>query len=367
MPVNPPLISVVMPVYNGEAFLAETLDSLLRQTYKNFELLAVDDGSSDGSHALLEEFRKKDGRIKVFSQKNAGAGAARNRGLQESAGAWVTFLDCDDLLMPAMLESLYESVSRSEADTAEGGISFFRVLPSSEKKDADANKHRRLRETEVFLPPRGTFSSEEALRRLLERKLYPAVWNKLYRKELFTRNGIRFPGTALSEDLFLNLRLFRAARRVVTVDQKLYGYRQHAESVTRNFRPEFWLPLYRGWEEAGGFLQEEGVFSASPEIRRAFNGTRLVNFTESYKVARRSCRKDFLRKMRREIRNTLADSALSRRDRLKRFLFGCHPWCLFAVMELWKACARGKAFLLRRLRPSSKSRNDRNHKYGSET
>ena len=111
-----PKVSVITPVYNVETYLRQCLDSVLNQTLRDIEIICVDDGSTDGSAAILEEYAAKDSRIKVVKQENAGAGAARNAGLSVAKGEWLSILDADDEFSPNMLSEMVEAGERNSAD-----------------------------------------------------------------------------------------------------------------------------------------------------------------------------------------------------------------------------------------------------------
>ena len=122
-----PLISIIMPVYNAGVLLHTAVESVLRQSFADFELLLVDDGSTDGSAALAHELAKKDGRIRVLEQPNAGICAARNLGLQHCRGQWFTFCDDDDTMLPHALETLLVLAKSTGADVVRGGYRLLRV------------------------------------------------------------------------------------------------------------------------------------------------------------------------------------------------------------------------------------------------
>ena len=117
------LISVIVPVYNVEKYLPACLDSLLAQTYPDFELLCVNDGSPDGSQAILEQYAQKDSRVRVFCKENGGVSAARNFGLEQARGTYISFMDADDLVVPQYLERLLEEIKQiGLRNSAEGGL-----------------------------------------------------------------------------------------------------------------------------------------------------------------------------------------------------------------------------------------------------
>lgn len=123
-----PLISIIMPVYNAGVLLHTAVESVLRQSFADFELLLVDDGSTDGSAALAHELAKKDGRIRVLEQPNAGICAARNLGLQHCRGQWFTFCDDDDTMLPHALETLLVLAKSTGADVVRGGYRLLRAM-----------------------------------------------------------------------------------------------------------------------------------------------------------------------------------------------------------------------------------------------
>ena len=113
---NNPKISIIIPIFNSEEFINECLNSLIRQTFKNFEVICINDDSNDNSLTILKEFEKKDERIHIFSQKNTGAGIARNVGMEKSKGEYLLFLDSDDIFEVIMLEELYAKIKQNEKE-----------------------------------------------------------------------------------------------------------------------------------------------------------------------------------------------------------------------------------------------------------
>ena len=133
-----PLVSVIIPIYNVRPYLCEALDSVLRQTYRNLEILIIDDGSDDGSEEICDEYGKKDSRITVIHQKNRGLSAARNVGLNRMRGDYIAFLDPDDAFHPDMIRCLMEALQRNEAEIAVCGIIRCYTLHRMERKRGSA-------------------------------------------------------------------------------------------------------------------------------------------------------------------------------------------------------------------------------------
>lgn len=209
-----PRISVIIPVYNAEPYLARCLDGLIRQTYEDFEILCVNDGSTDRSAAILHEYAAKDGRIVVLEQENAGAGAARNRGIQAARGALLTFVDSDDEIHP----DAYSRVMRVMTDDVDAVC--FGVTQRKDGGEFDTDYFR--------IPFRGvkTLDAEEVPR------LSRTVWNKFFRRDCVLRHNICFPPRCSFDDNAFVFEYFMLYRRVFFLPDKLYTYDLHDGSLT---------------------------------------------------------------------------------------------------------------------------------------
>lgn len=194
-----PLVTIIMPVYNAEQYLASSIDSILAQSVKDFELLLINDGSKDSSLEICREYALKDSRIRVFDKPNGGVSSARNMGLDEAQGEWIMFVDSDDWLTE-------DAVAQCMGYLADNDIVRF-----SYKSLSAGNS--------IGLHSVGDVSSSEALFALqLERRTLLAVWGAMYRRELFVDNGICFdPTITYGEDWLLSMRLSLCARRVKTL------------------------------------------------------------------------------------------------------------------------------------------------------
>lgn len=211
------LVSVVVPVYQVAEYLHRCVDSILRQTYAELQVILVNDGSTDGSAAICDAFRLKDARVDVVHQANAGLSAARNRGIDLARGEWVTFVDSDDWIHPDMISRLLAVVDEN-TDIVVGR--FERV--EQEVRDSPVPS--------AGAPKRVT--SREALVSFLgaQHTMLTISCAKLYRSHLLS--GVRFPEDRLHEDEFTTYRLLGAARQVALVDEPLYYYFFNPHSIT---------------------------------------------------------------------------------------------------------------------------------------
>ncbi len=206
-----PLISVIIPVYNAQQYISRCLDSICRQTYHNLEMIAVDDGSVDGSKAMLDRLSQRDARIRIIHQPNKGPAAARNTGVRAASGEFVLFVDSDDWIYPNHVQHLYQMAKETRIDICS---SAFRI--SSDPRYS-------LEQSQQSKAKLRVEDSAEAMRSLLySTHLNHSPWGKLYRRELFS--GICYPEGYLYEDLFTTWRLFEKARFVASSDAVTYCY-----------------------------------------------------------------------------------------------------------------------------------------------
>lgn len=215
MPCEKPTISIIVPVYNVEKYLPECIESILAQTFTDFELILVEDGSPDNCPALCDAAAEKDARIRVIHQKNGGLSAARNAGLDAARGAWIGFVDSDDYIAPEMYEVLHQAVQSTGADLA--------LCDYAEVDEAGKP-----------CPPMHVSLSEGELtgQKLLKRAsglMVQLAWNKLYRRAIFTQ--LRYPEGKLNEDLFLIPEVCLQIQKAVVVPKALYYYVQRGGSI----------------------------------------------------------------------------------------------------------------------------------------
>ena len=227
-----PEISVVTPVYQGEALLADCVESVRRQTFADWELLLIDDASTDASRTLCERYAAGDTRIRLLAQpENMGVSAARNRGLQEARGRYVAFLDADDRYVPETLETLRKLCEENGADAA--GCAHWNVAPSGAEGvetllPSGVYDYAGIRET--FLNP--LFG--ERLRAPLTNGF---IWRFLFSNDQIRKSGARFEGPYLEDELFL-LEYFGAyapGGRLAVTETPLYRYLQNPASATRHY------------------------------------------------------------------------------------------------------------------------------------
>ena len=222
------LISVIIPLYNNERFIGKCVESLLNQTYGNCEIIIVDDGSTDNSLALVEEFAQNDARIKIFSgKKYGGVSAVRNVGLKNAQGEYICFVDSDDYVSKYYLESLITSIKDTGADVSCVGVA--RVGESQRKK---LNKFFNPKSYKCF-----AYDKVEAMELLFTgRKIRMNIWNKIFDKKFFTGENKVFYNENVyhGEDVEFLYDVFSKAQRVALVPSKYYAYTRRKGSLVHS-------------------------------------------------------------------------------------------------------------------------------------
>lgn len=211
-------LSIIVPIYNVESYLKKCIESILAQTYKEFELILVDDGSPDNCGKICDEYAKQDNRIKVIHKKNGGLSSARNAGLDKATGEYISFIDGDDFIEKNMYERMLQYLNKYKADIV------ICEVNDVDEEDNILDKKVRYTSKEAEL-----MDATEAMRRYLMGE-WTASWDKLYKRELF--NEIRFPEGKINEDVAIMLHIFEQTGRIVYIKEALYNYRQRANSIT---------------------------------------------------------------------------------------------------------------------------------------
>ncbi len=215
-----PLVSIVMPIYNAEEYLVETLDGLAKQTLTDFEVIFVDDGSQDGTMAVLEDFAQKDSRARILRQDHRYAGAAMNLGMQYVRGKYLLFLDADDCFMPKMLETAVGKAERTGSD-----ICVFRANGMND----ETGKISSMPWTMVMkLCPRDEIFSLKTNAKYIYAFTVSAPWNKLYRTDFVRKYGLTFQqGIRQATDMAFTMTSLALASGICAIDEDLLTYRFH--------------------------------------------------------------------------------------------------------------------------------------------
>ncbi len=214
-----PIISVIVPVYNVEKYLPQCLDSILCQTFSNIEIICVNDGSTDKSRKILEEYKNKDSRIKIVDKKNGGLSSARNAGMAVAQGEFYSYIDSDDWVTPDMLEKLYENITTFNSDIA---ICAVHQFDETKQKIDDSNPYYTLGYFDKSFD-NTTFSYKDVKPFIMD--VCVMAWNKLYRRSLIEECNAKYPDGFIFEDGPFFFSIFFKTNRVSIVREFLYYYR----------------------------------------------------------------------------------------------------------------------------------------------
>lgn len=224
-------ISVIMPIYNVARYLRRSIDSVLKQTFKEFELILVDDGSTDASPSILDEY-KDNPRVNVIHKKNSGSGLSRNAGLDVAKGQYVYFMDPDDWLEGEMLRDNYELIRKESPDILLfGSYDHFENRVTSQNLDNE------------FLQSKNSFL--ERFPQLFKKNVMYTVWNKIYKKSFLLKYNLRFGSERSGQDYVFNIKIYDKVTTMLVTNKKYYHYViQRKDSATTNFRKDM-FDLYK--------------------------------------------------------------------------------------------------------------------------
>lgn len=216
------MISVIVPIYNVDDYLSTCISSIINQTYKDLEIILVDDGSTDHSGQICEEFDKLDNRVQVIHKKNEGVSEARNEGLRHAHGEYISFVDADDFIHPQMLEALYNLIKKGDYD-------FSMILG----KTVSRNEIIDMNHSEIGYENTQFLSDTDLVERIFGlssiNTQYQVLWNKLYKKELL--EDIWFVRTASEDTHYLN-RVYLKTKKAILLEKELYFYVQRSASIS---------------------------------------------------------------------------------------------------------------------------------------
>lgn len=256
--MNECLVSVIIPVYNIEQHLQECMDSVLKQSLKNIEVICVDDGSTDGSGKILDEYGKCDRRIKVIHQENAGPGSARNTGLQYARGRFLIFLDSDDWFELDFLESIVEKALQTGAN-----IVICRADEFESNSTCLTSARWMLKDKFI---PNETFTPED-IKQYIFQFTYGWAWDKLYERRFVEQHKLQFPELPNSEDLVFVFQSLALAKKIAILDQVFVHHRiNRLESVSNSRQKAIDAPmnavmqLKKSLENHNAFKQFERSF-----------------------------------------------------------------------------------------------------------
>lgn len=311
-------VSIIVPVYQVEKYIRQCVDSILAQTFTDFELILVDDGSKDKSGQICDEYARMDKRVKVIHKENGGAADTRNRGMDQAVGNYVMFVDSDDYIAPTMLECLYRNMLNENADIAACNYLYF--YENDRQKDFATNvKSEVLTGAEIFYYRKN------------ERNygFWTVVWNKLMKRQ--TVGKVRFRSGKYYEDEFWANEIYQMDIKIVTIQECLYYYRQHENSTMRQKKIARSLDLIEAYQERIYIYLKEQKYAEQAYKVLVYS---LEYLEESKRlITNEDERKKYIQaeKLTRDIVNQLKKRKLSRVQKVSLVFLGINPCLVFSV------------------------------------
>ena len=271
-----PEISIIVPVYNAEKYLDGCMRSILSQTFSDYEVILVNDGSTDNSAAICQKYRDADSRVTYLEKENGGAGSARNAGIKAAKGRYLAFPDADDSFEPEMYEKLYALADSGDYDMVFSGVKFYR------QTDEGVVFHR-----EQNIAATSCLGREECRRNIMTffptSTIFDVPWNKLYKRSVAKENGIVFPDIRRCQDAAFNLEFFNCIQSAASLDKAYYHYMENTQSdVMRKFPKDYFgivLIYYRRLIEV---FSSWGMYTG--EIRRHYDTSVVISAYEAMEM-----------------------------------------------------------------------------------
>ena len=310
------MISVIVPIYMVEKYLKRCVNSLLAQSYSDFELILVDDGSPDNCGNICEEYAAKDKRIRVIHKENGGLSDARNAGLRIAKGEYIAFVDSDDWVATNYLETLLKVIELTDSDICE-----CEVL----KTKGEIEKYKKSDEQYT------SYSSEKALELLIcDRILHQYVWNKLYKRSCL--KGIPFAVGKINEDEFWTYQVFGNARRITKISNVLYYYFQRGSSIMGNHYNLKRLDALEAKSLRQQYIEEK--FPALTEVSK-------INLFESCIYSGQMTLKFLEKNEKKQAKGIIDDIRICFPCNIKQLMHtngSSRWWCILAKVNFWGLC-----------------------------
>ncbi len=258
-------ISIILSVYNVEKYLNECLDSILNQTFKDFELICINDSSTDRSLDILNDYAAKDSRVKVFTQPNGGASSTRNYGMKQASGDYLLFWDSDDYFDITILEKLYNKASLYNADIV---VTSYKLFDDTTKEVID----KRSQINKKFLPDKDVFCIDD-LQNGKFSFLPMAPWAKMYKRDFILGNGLLFQDLKSCTDVFFTYATIALAEKICIVDENLIFYRINRLGSITSKRGDKSQNIIKAYLYTKEFFENSNLWQKyNAELKNAFIG-----------------------------------------------------------------------------------------------
>ena len=246
-------VSVIVPIYNAEAFLRPAMDSILDQTLREIEVICVDDGSTDGSLKIIKEYQKQDNRVRIATQNNAGPGMARNNGMRRARGEYIAFLDADDFFHPEFLMRMYETARKDDLDIAVGDYDLYHNDTANFRKNVTGE------ERGLLVP--GRVTSKNDFPDQIFQMTDGYVWSKLFRHSFLMEKKLSFPEELrMFEDVYFVVTALSLAERIGKCEGVLIHHRVYSEQARGRLFKKYYAQAPKMYANIKTFLMQHGMY-----------------------------------------------------------------------------------------------------------
>lgn len=318
------LVTVIVPAYNMENYLRNCVTSVINQTYANWELLIIDDGSTDSTSIICDEMAEEDNRISVIHKENGGLSDAMNTGLNAARGEYISFLDADDGYHPEFIESLLLALEENDCDIAMCDV-FVTNSPEHHFFDLKNKEYEIL-------------SGQEAAKRCIGGYTidYIVAWNKIYRRKLFDK--IRYPLGEINEDEFITWKLLWKSKKVVYVHLFLHNYYQRKDSIMGSPYSRERTRVVNALEERRDFFYEKECYSEAMQL------TLDIDYLLSYAIDELEDKGENVTDLRTKKRKNKKINEIINKDYFRSFKFPFEQFNDNAMIAIYGAGALGQSF-----------------------
>lgn len=314
------LISIIVPVYNAEKYIKNCINSLLKQTYSNFELILIDDGSIDKSYEICNQFARIDNRIKLYRQKNGGASAARNTGLKYAKGSYLIFVDSDDYVSINYLKNLYLAAKQNDFDVVQCKLKvIYQQINDNLQVEFNSNDVQEISKIEA----------------LNERKYKVSVCGKIYKKEIF--NGFSFKEGIIYEDDASYYIFVDRAKHIGLLNETLYYYYMSDNSVMRNHNVDKSTAFIDIYHERINYFKNRGNIELMEGTYNRYCLILMLNYSLSIsKSINKNDREKFLEEFKKYYSLVVRSENVSKKDKIMFKIFMISPRCVGTLIGMIK-------------------------------
>lgn len=319
--VKEPLISVIVPIYNVEKYLEKCIESIINQSYKNLEIILINDGSPDSSKEICEKYRQIDSRIVLINKKNGGLSSARNAGLKNATGEIIVCVDSDDWINKDMIRVMYQNLEKYNADLS---VCNFEIKDASGKSDI-----------KKFTEQIEILNKEQAMQyAILPEKFYGFAWNKMYRKSIL-KDMLYDESIRKGEDSPFTCQYISRCEKIVYQDIPLYYYRQDTVSISRSKFNEGKMTVLKAYSDILHLLEEQKFSQKTIDLQKVQYANQmlslLVNIIETDRKKYKSNIHELKKKMKEYKKYYVHSKNI---DKLHKITYLCGTWSEHLVVIL---------------------------------